>query len=144
MHIFISATKTVPTCPDCFFFAISPVNKYVTPWKLNIFFNFFFFFWSLVRLRKSHEVSGSYCNSFRNNLNLNLPRAKIAPRPPGLIGLMLVSSNTVFNCISFEVFHIFWLWVSSSLFLWILVRVQIWALAWVFFHGLCLFLSNHL
>ena len=50
----------------------------------------------------------------------------------------------MFNCIYYEPFHILWLWVSSSLLFGALARVQIWASARVFFHGLCLFLSKHL
>ena len=39
-------------------------------------------------VRKIHKVSGSYHKLFRNNLDLNLPQAKMnPPTPPGLIGL---------------------------------------------------------
>ena len=37
----------------------------------------------------TQKVSGSYHKPYRNNLNLNLPRAKIPPFLPGLIGLTL-------------------------------------------------------
>ena len=70
MQIFISSTKTVPTYPRSYFFDNNPPEN-------SIFFSILF--WaksSLLKVRKSHKVSGSYHKAFRNNLNLNLPLAK--------------------------------------------------------------------
>ena len=78
MYIFTSATKTIPTYVNSCFLALPPVQKCVTPWKVNIIFNFFS---SKITSNKSHKTSGSYHTSSRLIwFNFKFAGAKMTPR----------------------------------------------------------------
>ena len=58
-------------------YIFTSANTCVNPVKTYRLFQFFKAKYSLVKAKKGHKFSGSYLKLFRNNLNLNLPQAKL-------------------------------------------------------------------